>query len=287
MVRLWRQFVSSEKGQALPVVLAMLAIGGLTIAVSLNYATTNLNSSQILEEGVKGVYAAGAGVEHTMWYIGKYGSEPEAGTLPENINQMPVNIQSVEKGYFVLYLGELIQNDSNHVDWLSIDGDMEWDEGAEAYKYTITITWDADPGTPSIKLLEVGARIPIDYDYQAGSAALFAENLATDEPDKTQDEQEAWLLNWELGTPPPAITEDEPVKTQTFYITGTGSETGDYAWVAARSSDIGEVGEIAGTTYEITATATRPGDGKTTARITAEVMIGAEAIYILSWQISN
>ena len=290
LVRFLKQILGSEKGQALPIVLALLVIGSLAIVPGLNYASTSLNSGRILEEGVKGVYAAEAGVEYALWHLGEYDNKPEDGALSENINQMPVNIQTVETGYFVLYLGELIQNDSEHADWVSVDGNMVWNEGAGAYKYIITITWQADPGTPSIKLLEVGARIPVGYEYQQYSSALFEDNLSTDDDNEltmTQDGSEAWLLNWELGTPLPDISEDEPVKTQNFYITGEESEEGHYAWVVARRDDIGEVGEITGTAYRITATATRPGDGRTTARIVADVMIGGGTTYIVSWQISN
>ncbi len=284
MVRLLKQFLSSEKGQALPIVLGMLAIGGLTIAGSLNYATTTLNGSRILEEGTKGIYATGAGVEHALWSLGN-GISPST-QLTENINQMEVNIQTEEKGTYTLYLGELIEP-GVHCDYLDVDGDMVWDEVAQAYKYTITVTWQADPGEPSIKLLEVGARIPVGYSYQAGSAASFAENLSTDEPAENLDGHGAYLLNWVLGTPRPEISEDEPVKTQTSYITGTGSQEGHYAWVVASREDVGAVGEITGTSYRITATATRPEDGRTTAKIVAEVMIGGGITYIVSWQISN
>ena len=292
LVKLLKQILDSEKGQALPIVLALLVIGGLVLAPSLRYATDTLNSSRILEEGVKGVYAAEAGVEYAIWYIGKYGSQPDDGALLENINRMPVSFQTLETGYFVLYLGELIENDGGHVDWLTVDGVMEWDEGAGAYKYTITITWEADPGTPPIKLLEVGARIPVGYEYQPDSAALFAENLSLNNPEppygsSTQDGQDAWLLNWELGSPRPEISEADTTKTQTFYITGAGDQTGHYGWIAAKRTDIGQVGEIEGIVYEITATATRPEDGRTTARVVAEVMIGGGMTNILSWQISG
>jgi len=47
------------------------------------------------------------------------------------------------------------------------------------------------------------------------------------------------------------------------------------------------VGEITGTSYRITATATRPEDGETTARIVAEAMIEGGTTYIFSWQILN
>ena len=283
MVRLLQQMISTEKGQALPLVLALLVFGGLVITPSLAYATTSLKSSRILEEGVNGAYAADAGVEDALWCLENSISPPQQ--LLENINQMQVTIQTEEKGTYTLYLGELIQP-GEHSDYLDVDGEMIWEEEAEAYKYTITVIWRPESGIPVIHLKEVGARLPVGYSYQPGSAAGFVDNLSTDEPDETVDAVGAYLLNWEFGLPEPSVSEGDPVQTQTFYVTGEGSQAGDYVWVVASRDDIGAIGEITGTSYRITATATRPEDGRTTAKIAADVMLG-EAIYILSWQVSR
>ena len=283
MVSFFRQMLSGERGGALPIVLALLALGGLTIASSLNYASTSLNAERILDETMKGVYAAEAGVEDTLWSLAE-GVPPQQ--LLENINQMEVDIQTEEKGFYTLYLGELIEP-GGHSEYLDIYGEVIWDEGAEAYKFTIIITWQPNEGTPVIHLEEVGARLPLGYSYQSESAADFVDNLSTGEPDEAVDGLGAHLLNWELGTPQPEVSEVNPVQTQTFYITGDGELEGDYTWVVANRVDVGAVGEIAGTKYKITATATRPGDGKTTAKIVADVMIGEGTVYIVSWQISK
>jgi hypothetical protein len=257
-----------------------LVFGGLVIAPSLSYAATSLNGSRILAEGVNGVYAADAGVEDALWCLGNGISPPQQ--LPENINQMEVAIQTEEKGIYTLYLGELIQP-GEHSDYLGVDGEMMWDEEAEAYKYTITVTLQHES---TIHLVEVGARIPVGYSYQSGSANSFAENLSTNDDELTQtlDTSGAWLLNWDFSSSNPSVSQENPVQPQTFYITGEGSQEGHYGWVAANRQDVGLVGEITGTSYKITATATRPGDGKTTAKIVADVMM-AETTYIISWQI--
>ena len=281
MVRLLKQMISSEKGQVLPLVLALLVFGGLVIAPSLSYAATSLNSSRMLEEGVKGVYAADAGVENTLWCLEN--GIPPPQQLSENINQMEVAIQTEEKGIYTLYLGELILP-GEHFDYLNVDGEMMWDGEAEAYEYTITVTWKPNGGIPVIHLEGVGARLPIGYSYQSGSAASFVDNLSTDEPDETLDGIGAYLLNWEFGSPKPSVSENNTVETQVFYINGEGSQEGEYAWVLANREDIGAVSEITGTSYKITATATRPGDGRTTAKIVADVMMG-ETTYIISWQV--
>ena len=131
----------------------------------------------------------------------------------------------------------------------------------------------------------VGARLPVGYSYQADSAAGFADNLSTDEPDETVDAHGAYLLNWEFSAPVPSVSESNPVRTQIFYISGQGDLEGEYTWIVASRSDIGLVGEITDTLYIIAATATRPEDGKTAAKIVADAMIGSGRTYIISWQI--
>lgn len=283
MVKFLKRMVSGEEGQALPIVLALLVLGGLTIVPSLNYITTSLNGGRIVQEGVDGVYAAEAGVEDALWSLVN-GISPSP-QLTENINQMAVAIQSEEKGDYTLYYGTLVET-RQHSDYLDVDTAVMWDEGAQAYKYTITVTWQAEPGTPSIKLKEVGARLPVGYTYQSGSAAGFAGNLSFNGPIVTLDTAGAYLLNWEFDSPRPSIDEDNPVQTQTFYADGEGSEGGDYAWVVAQDADIGIIGEIIGALYTITATATRADDGETTTRIVTDVMI-EEEVYIITWQIFN
>ncbi|MFC2025266.1 hypothetical protein ACFLTG_02520 [Chloroflexota bacterium] len=282
MVSFLKQFLSDEKGQALPIVLCLLAIGGLTIGVSLNHITTVLKGQQILTEDLKGAYAAGAGVEYVLWSLGNGMLAPTQ--LPDSINQLTVNMQTVEKGYYTLYFRELIEP-GDHTDWLDVDGEIVEEGGA--YKFIITVTWQPESGAPVIHLEEVGARIPVGYSYQPESAASFAENLSNDEPEELLGLDEAYLLSWELPPPLPDVSDNETVKTQSFYITGEGNLEEEYAWVVASREDIGVISEIYGALYEITATATSPDSGRTTARIVADIIKEPGIIHILSWQISN
>lgn len=284
MFKTLKKVIKAEIGQALPITLALLVIGGLTIVPSLNLTFSSAKSSRMLEAGIRGNYAADAGVEDALWSLAN-GMSP-SNQLPENINDMQVNIQTVDKGTYTVYLSEFIEP-GEHSDYLGVSGDITWDPGADAYKYTIMVTWQAESGAPTIHLEEVGARIPVGYTYQAGSAADFTENLSNDEPEATLDGQGAYLLNWELGTPAPYVSEEQPVQTQIFYITGAGNLDDYYTWVVANRSDIGAVGEITGTAYQITATAICPETGDATATIVAEAMIGGGLTYITSWRISN
>jgi len=279
MIRLLKQLIGSQKGQALPIVLALMMLGGLTITPSLNYAATTLNHGRIVDKGLNGAYAADAGVENALWYLTDNTSPP--AQLAENINQMEVAIQTEDRGVYTVYFDELVLA-GGHSQHLSVSGEMVWESGT-TYKYTITVTWQEE--TTVIHLTEVGARLPVGYSYQTDSAASFANNLSTDEPDEVQDVTGAWMLNWEFATPYPSVSESDPVETQTFYITGSEPQEGDYAWVVANRTDIGEVGEMSGGLYIITATATK--DDEITARIVADVLMVDGAVNIVSWQVSN
>lgn len=280
MIRLLKRLISSQRGQALPIVLALLVLGGLTIAPSLNYMATTLNHGRIIDKGINGIYAADAGVENALWFLTDNVTPPTQ--LAENINQMEVAIQTEDKGAYTVYFGELVRAGSGSQD-LSTSGEIEPD--GEAYKFTITVAREG--GSTVIHMTEVGARLPVNYSYQPDSAEGFANNLSRAEPDKVQDASGAWMLNWEFETPYPEVSVSEPVKTQTFYITGEGSQGDHYTWVVANRADIGEVGEITGELYIIRSTATQLQDGGITAEIVADVLIDGEVARIISWQVSN
>lgn len=69
MIRILKQLIKSEAGQALPIVLSLLVLGGLTITPSLNYAATSLKASQGHKEKTAEFYSADAGIEHASWRL--------------------------------------------------------------------------------------------------------------------------------------------------------------------------------------------------------------------------
>jgi len=285
VARLWKQVIKGEKGQALPMVLILLVLGGLLIAPSLSYVSTSLNAGHLVEKNLRGVLAADAGVENALWCLKNSISPP--GQLPENVNQMQVAIETEDRGHYALYDGKLVDVRDNHYDWLAVDREMVWDEVAEAYQYTITVTWQPEV-SGNIKLEEVGVRLPIGYSYQPGSAFDFDLNLSRDKPDDTLDGAGAHMLNWELGSPRPELSQEQPTATQTFHVTGEGEQEGDYTWVEAVRMDIWVVSDVSGILYRITATATGPEDGKITATVMADAILneGTGEIYIILWQIN-
>jgi len=292
--------IKSESGQALPIVLVLLLLGGLLIAPSLSYASTSLNAGQIVEKNVNGLYAADAGIEHALWSI-KNDAVPAQQPYPlpeENINQMRVAVDIFEdERTYTLYFGDIIVVDERpqgqeHWKWLTVEGEMVWDDIEQAYKYTITVTRQPE-AEGNIYLIEIGVRLPVGYSYQSESAGMSPLDPVPIE----QDAAGAWMLAWKFDnnpntppyTPEPELLQDDPsswVKTQTFYITGTGELNGDYTWVVAKRNDIGTVGEVIGKIYRITATATSPEDGEITVEAYAMWYEQQGEMRIILWQIN-
>jgi len=292
MKRLWRQVIRGEQGQALPIVLSVMIIGGLMIAPALNHISTSLNAGKMVEENVKGVYAAEAGVEDVLWQLINDPPAPSSYQLPENVNQMEVEVETEDKGTYALYSGDIIvigEPPQVNYGWLDVEGEMEPTEEEDVYKYTITAS--RLEGAETIHLTEIGVRLPMGYEYVEDSAADFAENLSTDEPDDiTQDWDNAYMLDWGWeAASRPTITEGTPILTQEFYvidITGEGEQEGDYTWAEGDPNSVGQLGEFTGTFYGITSMATHPESGATT--VVADVVVDETdgKIYIVRWQIN-
>ncbi len=274
-----------EKGQILPLMLAVLAIGTLTIVPSLNYAASSMNASRSLNFAMKADYAADAGIEDTLWCLARSLPSP---TQVTGVNNMQVDIQTENKGEFTLFFGELVLP-GVHNDYLDVASTVV-DVGGGLYEFTITVTWQSGSGFSVIHLSSVGCRLPPGYTYVDGSADI-AGNLSRDPPDKVTDSVGAWMLNWEFGSPAPEVKDTNPIATQTFYIEdleGTNPLDDYYSWVVADRTDVGEVGEYSGTLYRITAIARRAEDNRGIARIVADALIDElRDIYIIGWQTVN
>src|SRR4030042_2140923 len=65
----FRRCIGREKGQALILVLCFLALGGLTISISLNFVTTCINGVRIHQSHMLELYSADAGLEKAIWSL--------------------------------------------------------------------------------------------------------------------------------------------------------------------------------------------------------------------------
>lgn len=95
-----------EKGQALLVVLAIVAFGGLVISPFLSHAGTSLLGSRMYSDAIAQQYSSDAGVEHAIWGL-RFGSLdnqiPETGNttsyqLGESINGYTPEISATNMG---------------------------------------------------------------------------------------------------------------------------------------------------------------------------------------------
>ncbi|MFH1087614.1 MAG: hypothetical protein V1737_03400 [Chloroflexota bacterium] len=288
-----KRLLGDQRGQALPIVLCLLVVGGLTVAGSLSFSASALKAAKAVREGTDGAYAAGAGVEQALWSL-KKGYSPPA-QLPENINGMIVDITTSNRGNYTLSFGTLYEL-ADHYCYIAVDGSTTWDQeaygGAGAHKYTIRVTYGPcipNPDNPqTIHLEEVGARIPLGYAYREGSPALFGDNIDQGDAASITYLEDGSLVRWLWsGGDRPALTKDSPELYQSFYLDGQGSQEGEYAWVQADPASIGMVSEITGTLYRVTATAKHSQDGMAAARIMADVVVAGGTVDIASWRITR
>ncbi len=269
-----KQCLLAQKGQTLLIVLVLLALGGMIVIPGLSFAATSLNHERVTDTGVKAIYAADAGIEDVIWSL-KGGASPHT-CLSENPNDMQVTMSTDNRGVRTLVAGQWVTAGESHSQDLSITTSMVWDENATAYKYTIAGDWS---GPGQCKLTGVGARLPVGYGYKPLSAAIFGSNLSNGEPGIQSDNAGAQLLQWTFSKT------DITTCTQEFYATGNGSLERDYGWAEATRQDVGTVGELIGTFYTITASAT--GDGILRSRVKADVMISGSNPTIISYRVTK
>jgi hypothetical protein len=88
--------LKKEAGQALPMALVLLALGGLLGVPTLAFMTTNLNANRIIVEKTEGIYAADAGIQDAVWKLGN-DIDPFSGgnsyDLTETLNDMTVTVE--------------------------------------------------------------------------------------------------------------------------------------------------------------------------------------------------
>lgn len=89
----WNKLRRGEKGQALIIVLILMALGGLIIAPLLGFMSAGLVAGQVFEVKMEGLYAADAGIEDTLWkLLNGYYLPPHYLT---DVNGMDVTVEQI------------------------------------------------------------------------------------------------------------------------------------------------------------------------------------------------
>jgi cytoskeletal protein CcmA (bactofilin family) len=90
--------VNSQKGQALPIALVILAAGILIIAPFLDYASSNVTGSQTYGQSITEQYSADAGVEYAIWSL--QNGELDVPEFALNNNTVNVTVESEGEGSY-------------------------------------------------------------------------------------------------------------------------------------------------------------------------------------------
>ncbi|MDO8568442.1 MAG: hypothetical protein Q7R57_06980 [Dehalococcoidales bacterium] len=260
---------------ALPIALAMLALGGLLLVPSLNYASTSLKGEKIIENKAKSLYAAEAGIQDALWKL-KYAT---VSPLPytyglTGVNGMSLSVLIEE---VTTIAGEPIGPTGIHGGWLHINKTVTYSAGI--YTYTLSI-WNNGDG--NMKVQEILIDFPSNLSYVTSSTAG---PITSANPEVVGDPQVGTTLIWDIPSPYYTLNKGDTVN-HTFRMSGPPGVQGveGHSLVQATREDVGVVWDSDSRPYTITSSA-RDASGNLAATIKAGVWKGAQ-LQISCWQIN-
>lgn len=283
--------MKDERGQVLPLALATLAIGILTVVPFLKYTSTSLSGCRTTERITTELYSADAAAEHAIWRI-KYDAGFADSLTEENpAAQYNITINSMEVLNTVTMTLREAPPDSEG----GGDGSQSWridvDTSVEpisaplgeltTFTYTIYIV---NVSTSTVHLEDIGDLLPEGFEYVSPSSS----GVTTAEPtvEYVEGRQQ---LTWTFAPPMPSVDAGETA-TQVFQATAILTEEGIYwneAWITGSPDSVGEIqggssapvgGGCSPYLYDVTSSAGGRG-------IRARVEIVDTEVRILSWQI--
>ena len=210
-MKLLKKIIKGESGQALPIVLILLVLGGLLISPVLSYASTTLKVGQMHEQKMAELYAADAGIEDAVhkiltdnaWLEGWEENHSDCYNLPQ-INGMPVNITVTKLALVHSILGEdEYKTGQPHSGWIQPGMPYEVNRTEDYVEYTchITIVYD---GVGKRQLSGIGAFLSpfpgsedlIDCPYDVTpSGVITLDNLTGNSPE-VKPTAGGWAVVW-------------------------------------------------------------------------------------------
>ena len=181
---------SSEKGQALVTVLALLLLGVMIITSSLNFMGTSIKTNKVYIDNTNDLYAAEAGIQdaiHNMLYQSYSGLNTLFGTtnysdydyntqwtysLPNKVNNDTVGLKI--KNIWVPY-GIAVPSSTQATNIINNVGgtptvNLIVTGGVNSIpNYTVTITYN---GTASLPITSIGVWLPQGFTYNNSSSNL-------------------------------------------------------------------------------------------------------------------
>lgn len=246
-IRILSSSIAGEQsGQALSIVLAMLALGGLVIAPVLDSMSTSLNAGTLVEQRLNGLYAADAGVEHGIWTLLK--NEPPV--LPYSYNLTAINGMSVTVTLDKLtsIAGQDVSESGVHGGWMKITKAVTYDAGI--YSYTLSIE---NNGAGNMKIDKILVDLPPALQYVDFSTT----GMITDEPQRVGTVDTGITLIWEFM---PYTLRPHQIGNHRFQLSGPPDVEGvaGHCFVRATREDVGTVWDADSKPFSILSQAKDP-----------------------------
>ncbi len=189
-----KALVHSQSGQALPMAMVLLIIGGLVIVPLLNFISGNIKASQVIESKVFDFYAADAGAEDGLWKVRydylpdwllgdwteeTYAHDPYSYIMHDSdnpANTVTVNQRQAEVSISPIWVLEDLEEPSPQQGRTPSDHLVTYggktDQSADGSRgiYTISIIYDGTLGTLLVR--KIGCWLPAGFEYVAGSSNL-------------------------------------------------------------------------------------------------------------------
>jgi hypothetical protein len=140
-----KRIVKSERGQALPMALILLLLGGFLVVPTLGLMTTSLTANRQVDRANLELYAADAGMEKILWNIqyNQYDPQdnpdgfklPKDGDPPTQLPEFTLNVRTVDvqisksagQPYKIISTATSADEHSTTVEcYLNATGDLSW-----------------------------------------------------------------------------------------------------------------------------------------------------------------
>jgi len=266
--------VREQSGQALSIVLAMLALGGLVIAPVLDSMSTSLNAGTLVEKRLNGLYAADAGVEHGIWTLVK--NEPPVfphSYILTGINGMSV---TVTLDRLTTLAGQDVSESGVHEGWMNIIKSVTYDAGI--YSYTLSVE---NNGAGNMKVDKILIDLPPELEYVYFSTT----GMITDEPQIVGTVDTGITLIWEFM---PYTLGPHEIGNHFFQLSGPPNVEGveGHSFVRATRDDVGTVWDADSKPFSILSQA-KDSTNTVVATIKAVIWRGtAGYVDIAGWQLN-
>ncbi len=214
-MKLLKKIIKGESGQALPIVLILLVLGGLLIAPVLGYASTTLKVGQMHEQKMAALYAADAGIEDAIHKIvtddasledlemGKpYNYPPESLPVINNLALASITVTKWPLVYSIL--GEKEYKLSQpHSGWIQHEMPIEVSRTEDYVEYACDITI-AYNETGDRRLSGIGAffsPLPgnenlIDCPYDVNPSGVITLDKLTSTSPEVKPTTGGWAVVW-------------------------------------------------------------------------------------------